>query len=48
MSFFIGHRPCIDYIPTKTRKLSGTRAKLNQQVHVLAGDGQRKWDRMIG
>ena len=40
--------PCIDYIPTKITKLSGTRAKLNQQGHVLAGDGQRKWDMMIG
>ena len=31
-------RPCMDYIPTKIRKLLGTKAKLNWQVHVLAGD----------
>ena len=41
MSFFIVAL-CIDYIPTKRRKLSGTRQKLNRQVHVLAGDRQKR------
>ena len=46
MSFFIVAL-YIDYIPTKRRKLSGTRQKLDRQVHVLAGDRQRGWDGMI-
>ena len=37
----------INYIPTRVRKLSGTRPKLNGQVYVLAGDRQRGWDGMI-
>ena len=33
--------PCIYYIPTKMRMLSGSRPKLNWQVYVRPGDRQR-------
>ena len=48
MNFFIVAL-CINYIRTGVtiRKLSGTRQKLNWQVYVLAGDGQRGRDGMI-
>ena len=34
-------RACIDYIPTRMGKFSGTTPKLNLQIYVLARDGQR-------